>query len=293
MFHGCISPLITPFTKNNEIDKRAFVDLVEWHVQEGTDALVICGTTAETPTLSEDEQFFLIQTAVEVVKGRIPVIAGTGCNNTQSCVEQTEKAMKAGVDGCLVVVPYYNRPTFEGCKAHFQEVAKVGLPMILYYHPGRTGTKLTPKMIAEIAEIKEIAAIKDSSGDLDAVAELLYLTKKPVLSGDDPLILPMMSLGGAGAISIISNVIPNEWKKMVASFALGDVKLARKIFKKYYRLVRSSILESNPQCVKYALSFMGRCENNFRLPMVSPREETQKEIQEALQEVGLRAKVLL
>jgi 4-hydroxy-tetrahydrodipicolinate synthase len=287
MFHGCIVPLVTPFTKENKIDVPAFLKLVEWYVAEGADCLVICGITAETPTLTQEEQLFLIESAVKTVKGRIPVVAGTGTCDTFATVEMTKKAKEKGVDGCMIVTPYLSRPTFEGCYRHFEEVAKVDLPMIFYYHPGRTACKLSSKMIAEIAQLRQIIAIKEGSGDIEAVVDLLQMTDKKVLSGDDCMTIPMMSMGGSGCISIIANVIPKEWKRMVANMALGDGKGARAIFKKYYRLAKALVLETNPQCLKYSLSVMGKCESNLRLPLIEPKESTKKEICEAMQEVGL------
>ncbi len=289
MFQGSIVALVTPFLENGAFDESAFRELVAWQVEEGTDAIVICGTTGEAPTLSQEEQLLTFQIAVEVAKGRTPILAGTGSYDTREAVRMTQEAKDLGVDGCLVVVPYYNRPTAEGCVAHFQEVAQVGLPLIVYHHPARTGLKLSAKTLAEISHIPGVVGIKEGPGDVDLVMELTRLTKIPVFSGDDLMTIPVMSLGGAGSISVVGNLIPRAWKELTSHCAQGNFKEALEIFQRYYPLCRALFAEVNPQCVKYALSLLGKCEPHLRLPLLQPREETKQQIRLAMESIGAQA----
>src|SRR5690349_10373331 len=204
MFKGTIVALATPFTEHDQVDFRALCELIEWHIDSGTDAIVLCGTTGEAPTLSDTEQIAIFKEGVLASKGRIPIIAGTGTYNTNHCIEITDAAKKVGVDAALVVVPYYNRPTPEGCFQHFQAISKVGLPMVVYHHPGRIGIKLPVKALVRIAELPNVAAIKDSTADLDYMIELIQLTSLPILTGDDTLVLPTMAVGGAGVFSVVA-----------------------------------------------------------------------------------------
>ena len=279
MLQGSIVALVTPFTHDLEVDYGKLAELIEWHVAEGTDGIVLCGTTGESPTLSEEEHAKIFRTAVGVAKGKIPLIAGTGTNDTRKTVERTEAAKGLGVDGCLVIVPYYSRPTPEGCLAHYKEVANVGLPTIVYHHPGRTGVRLSPEILQEICKIPHIVAIKESSGTLDIARHLDGIT---FFSGDDPLTLPMMELGAKGVISVVANLIPGKWKEMTQAFLQGDSAKAQEISTRYASLCEAMMLETNPQCVKYALSLMGKCLSTFRLPLIEPRASTKAQIQMAL-----------
>ena len=189
MFKGSIVALATPFDAQGNVDLKTLAELIEWHIESSTDAIVLCGTTGESPTLSPEETLSIFETGVLVSNGRIPIIAGTGSNHTAKAAELTEKAKEIGADGALVVLPYYNRPMPEGCFQHFQELSKIGLPMIVYHHPARTGIKLSIKALARIAELPNIAAIKDATGDLDHALELMHQIKTPVLTGDDSLAL--------------------------------------------------------------------------------------------------------
>ncbi len=285
MFKGSMAALITPFTAKGEVDYAAFQQLVDWHAAEGTDAVVCCGTTGEAPTLSFEEQLNIFKTALDVSNKRIPIIAGTGTYDTRKTVETTTRAKELGVEGCLVVVPYYNRPTPEGCLAHYAEVSKVGLPTIVYHHPGRTGIRLSAEVLAEIGKMPSIVAIKEASGGLELIQEIRQISDIPLLSGDDTLAYGMMEMGAVGVVSIVANLIPKEWKEMVWSFLEGNRERAKKLDLYYSDLVHSMVLENNPQCVKYAVSLLGKCQPYFRLPLVQPREATKLAILKAMTQI--------
>ena len=287
MFSGSMVALVTPFTKEGEIDKKVFSELVEWQIQEGTDCIAISGTTGEAATLTQEELTFLVHRAVEIAKGRAFIIAGTASNITCKAVERTQAAKIAGADGCLVITPYYNRPSLEGLIAHYREIAKAGLPIIFNHNPARTGLKLTPKMIAKIAEIPEIVALKDSCGDMDASMELFQLSPKPILAGDDVPTLALLACGAVGACSVVGNIVPRAWKKMITSVALGDLKGAREIFLRYIPLLRAMFIESNPVGVKCAMNLLGKCGPTLRLPLVEAEAVTRQKIQEELQSLNL------
>lgn len=287
MFKGSIVALVTPFTSTNEVDYRTLGELIEWHIESATDAIVLCGTTGESPTLSFEEQVRIFQEAVLAAKGRIPLIAGTGSNNTQHAYLLTQEAKKAGVDAALVILPYYNRPTAEGCFQHFQELSKIGLPLIVYHHPGRTGIKLPVKAMARLTTLANVVAIKEASGDLDYLMELIQEIKVPILSGDDSLVLPMVAAGALGVISIVANLIPREWKILTTLLLADQLDEAREFFYRYYPLTKSMVLEVNPQCVKYALSAMGKCSSSLRLPLVEPQESVKRQILQELIKTNL------
>lgn len=286
MFKGTIVALATPFTEQDQVDFRALCELIEWHIDSGTDAILLCGTTGEAPTLSDTEQIAIFKEGVLASKGRIPIIAGTGTYNTNQCIAITYAAKKAGVDGALVVVPYYNRPTPEGCFQHFQAISKIGLPMIIYHHPGRIGIKLPVKALSRIAEIPNVVAIKDSTADLDYMIELIQQTSLPILTGDDTLLLPAMAVGGVGVFSVVANLIPQEWKQLTSLLLNDKNKEARDLFRQFFPLAKSMFLETNPQCVKFALGMLGKCSSKMRLPLIEPQESTQRQIINELTKIG-------
>jgi len=280
MFKGSIVALITPFDETGKIDFFALKGLLHWHLEEGTDGLVLCGTTGEGSALSKEEKLLIFQMAREIAGGKIPLIASTGNNVTHESVFLTQEAKKMGLDGCLTIVPYYSKPTPEGCFQHFAEISKVGLPMIVYHHPGRTGIKLQAKELKRICEIHSVIGIKDATGDLNLAMELIDTV--PLFSGDDLLALPQFSIGFTGSITITGNVIPKEWKVFVDLALKGDFLAARKAFSSLYDLCQSLVLETNPQCVKYAVSLLEKCQPYMRLPLIPPKEENQSRIQEIL-----------
>lgn len=282
MFKGSIPALVTPFTKEGTLDIASFDALIEWHLQAGSDAIVLCGITGESPTLTTEEQGALIKRGVHIAKGNVPIIAGTGSASTHLTVHQTKQAMKAGADACLVIVPYCNRPTPEGCLQHFKAVSQVGLPMIVYHHPSRTNVKLPLAALASILSLPHVVGIKEGSADLAYATELSCMTDIPLLCGDDILTPAMMGLGAQGVISIVANVIPDIFKQMCALFLTDQFEQGRLLFKQHQKLIESMILEINPQCVKYALSLLDKCKSYVRLPLVEPTEETKRKIQEAM-----------
>ena len=282
MFKGSMVALATPFSKEGEVDYTAFHELMEWHIHSGTDAILLCGITGEAPTLSHTEQLELIKRGIAVAKGNVPIIAGTGTNNTRVAVHLTEEAKAAGADACLIIAPYYNKPTPEGCYRHFEAVNRVGLPIVVYHHPGRSAMRLAVADLARIASLSQVVGIKEGSMDLAYVGQLMQTTDVPIFSGDDVLTLAMLGQGAQGVLSIVANVIPKEWHELCACLLKGDFAQGRAIFRRYQPLTEAMVLETNPQCVKYALSLLNKCSPHLRLPMVEPQEETKQKIEAAM-----------
>ncbi|MBI3236865.1 MAG: 4-hydroxy-tetrahydrodipicolinate synthase [Chlamydiales bacterium] len=281
-FQGSIVALATPYTPENTLDEQALSHLIEWHIQEGTDAIVLCGTTGEAPCLSSEEQIRIIQLGVSSARGRIPIIAGTGSYSTRHTIHLTESAQKEGASGSLIIFPYYNRPTPDGCIAHFQELNKIGLPIIVYNHPGRTGIKPPVVTLASICSLENIVGIKDGSSDLDYILDFLHTCEKPLFTSDDSLVIPILASGGIGSISIVANIIPRLWKNCISLLLQGNIAEARKLYRQLYPVVKSMTLETNPQCVKYALSLMGKCNPSLRLPLLEPQSHNKQKIEIAL-----------
>ena len=269
MFEGSIVAIVTPF-KDGKVDEEAFRELIEFQIENGTSAIVPCGTTGESATLDFEEHKRVIEICVDAVKKRVPVIAGTGANNTKEAIELTAFAKEAGADATLQVVPYYNKPTQEGLYLHFSTIAKeVPLPQVLYNIPGRTGVNMLPQTVARLAELKEIVAIKEASGNLVQMAEIMNLAgdKIVLLSGDDTLTLPVLSIGGKGVISVIANIVPKETAEMVKLWEQGDVDGAKNMYLKLLPLCQAMFYETNPIPVKTALSLMGKITGELRLPL--------------------------
>ncbi len=281
MLNGSIVALITPFLIDGSIDFTSFRRMISWQIEQGTKGLVICGSTGESSTLSSSEQAELISIAVKEANGRIPIIAGTGSNDTRIAVERTAKAKELGVDAALVIFPYYNKPTFEGCLSHFEKIGACGLPAILYHHPGRTGIRFSPKQLAELLLIDQMIGIKEATGDVDHCVELMQLTSKFLYVGDDTLALPLIAAGAKGSISVIGNLIPKQWSLFIDECLMGNFSKARDLSFSLSSLCRTMFLETNPQCIKYAMSLEGHCEPYMRLPLVIPRDSTKRAIIEA------------
>ncbi len=278
MLQGSIVALITPFKADGAIDWASFQKLVSWQIKQGSDALVICGSTGESSTLSSLEQKQLIEMAVLEAKGRIPIIAGTGSNDTRIAVERTKEAKEAGADACLVIFPYYNKPTFEGCKAHFEKISQCNLPIIIYHHPGRTGLCFSPKQLAEFCTLPNIVGLKEASGNVEASSEFIRLSNVPLFSGDDSLALPLIAMGAKGSISITGNIRPQEWSNFIQTALKGEITEARRLFLSLSSICQAMVLETNPQCIKYAMSLEGHCTPFLRLPLLIPQEKTQNQI---------------
>jgi 4-hydroxy-tetrahydrodipicolinate synthase len=288
MFEGSIVALVTPF-KNGEVDAKKLSELIDWHVSEGTSAIVPCGTTGESPTLSPKEHGRVIELAVKAANKRLPVIAGTGSNATREAVELTHHAREAGADGALMVCPYYNKPTQKGLFEHFSEVAKaVPLPIVLYNIPGRAGVNMLPATVVALAKAhSHIAAIKEASGNVDQTSEILAeLPGFTVLSGDDSLTLPLMAVGAKGVISVVANILPKDTAALVAAAKAGDYARAREIHLKMYPLVKSLFIETNPIPVKTAMGWLDLCAPELRLPLCPMEEANAQKLEAAMRAYG-------
>lgn len=272
---GSIVALVTPFQSDGSIDEKKLRQLVNWHIESGTHAIVPCGTTGESATLTHEEHHRVIDIVIDEAKGRIPVVAGAGSNATAEAVSLTEHAKKAGVDAVLSISPYYNKPTQEGIIEHYKTINEVGIPVIVYNVPGRTGSNITAETTLKLAQMENIMGIKEASGNLEQVMEILKNrpTHFKVYSGEDSLAFSIMTLGGDGCISVVANEIPREFSHMIQYCLQGNFEEAKKIHFQYYTLMRKNFLETNPIPVKTALSLMGKIEANFRLPLtpMSPK----------------------
>ncbi|HZS96960.1 MAG TPA: 4-hydroxy-tetrahydrodipicolinate synthase [Terriglobales bacterium] len=291
---GCGTALVTPFQQDGSIDDAALRNLVTWQVESGIDFLIPCGTTGETPTLSRDEWLRVIDTTIEVVAGRVPVVAGATSNSTHEAVEKArEVASRPGVNAILTASPYYNKPTQEGQYRHFKAIAEaVQKPLILYNVPGRTSANIEPGTLARLAEVPNIAGVKEASGNISQIAEVLNAVPESflVFSGDDALTLPVIALGGVGIISVASNEIPAEMTALSRAALNNDWTSARSIHRKYLPLMQANFIESNPLPVKAALAMMGKIEEVYRLPLLPMRRDTRSKLQKIATEVGLISK---
>ena len=289
MFKGSIVAIVTPF-KNGAVDVEALRQLVEFQIDGGTDAIVPCGTTGEASTLDYDEHMLVVKTVVEQVNKRIPVIAGTGSNSTAEAIELTALAKDAGVDGCLLVTPYYNKPTQEGLYQHYKAVAQaVAIPQILYNVPGRTGVNMLPETVARLAPISNIVAIKEATGSLQQASEVLALCgdQIDVLSGDDFITFPMMACGAKGVISVLANIMPKAVGDLTDAFFAGDLEKARQLHLNTLKISNAMFIESNPIPVKTALGLMGKCSDETRLPLTAMSEANRQKLAAIMKEYAL------
>ena len=270
LFKGSAVALVTPFTKDNKVNFDKLAELIEYHIENKTDAIVSCGTTGEATTMSDEEILSVLEFTVKKVNGRIPVIAGTGSNNTMHSVELSQKAEALGVDGLLIITPYYNKANKSGLKKHFVTIAEsVNIPIILYNVPGRTCMNISPSLIAELAQVPNIVAVKEASGDLGQVAEIASLVPEDfaIYSGNDDSIVPLLSLGGHGVISVLANVCPKETHDLVEKYLEGDVEGSRKIQLDLDALIAALFIEVNPIPVKTAMNLLGFEVGDLRLPL--------------------------
>jgi len=290
MFRGSFTALITPF-KGGTVDERAFQQLVEWQIAEGTHGLVPVGTTGESPTLSHDEHKRVVEVVIDAARGRLPIIAGTGSNATSEAIDLTAHAKQAGAAAALVVNPYYNRPTQEGLYRHFRAVAEaVDIPIIVYNIAGRTAVNVeTDTMARLVRDCPSIVGVKEASGSLDQMTQVILACGPDfsVLSGDDNITLPLMSVGGRGVISVIANVVPRETAEMTHAALAGDWKLARELHLKLFPLSRAMFIETNPIPVKETMALMGLIEPEFRLPMCRMSEANRARLSAVLEPFGL------
>lgn len=289
MFKGSIVAIVTPF-KNGKFDEKAYGDLIEWHIAQGTHGIVPCGTTGEASTLDFNEHYRVIEIAVKVTNKRIPVIAGTGANSTDEAIEITKKAKKLGADGALLVTPYYNKPTQEGLYRHYKAVAEaVKVPIILYNVPGRTAVNMLPSTVARLSEFKNIVAIKEATGDMKQASELIRLCgdRMAVLSGDDFTTLSMLALGGKGAISVTANIAPKDAAEMYNAWERGDLAKARQLHYKLEPLNNAMFIETNPIPVKTALVMMGKVREEFKLPLCEMSKANREKLKDVLKNAGI------
>ncbi len=287
---GAFTALVTPF-KNGAVDEEAYRAFIEWQIEQGINGLVPCGTTGEAATLSHAEQGQVISICVDQVKGRLPVIAGAGSNNTMEAIELTRLAKKAGADAALIITPYYNKPTPDGLVAHFKAIAaKASMPFILYNVPGRTGQNVMPKTIARVVrEVPEVIGCKEATGDIKQGSELIELMGKDfiVLSGDDFTVLPLLAVGGSGTISVTSNVMPAKMSGMIDAFFKRDIVRAQALHLEMNPVNRAMFLEVNPIPVKTALHLMGKMGPEFRLPLVPLEPANLAQLKDVLAQSGL------
>ncbi len=289
MFTGSIVAIVTPF-RNDAIDEEKLRELVEFQIASGTDGIVPCGTTGEASTLDYAEHDRVIEIVVQQVKGRVPVIAGTGSNSTTEAIEMTAHAKKIGADGALLVTPYYNKPSQEGLYRHYKAIADaVALPQVLYNVPGRTGVNLLPETVARLAEISNIVAIKEATGSLQQASEVLALCgdKLDLLSGDDFITFPMMACGAKGVISVVANIMPKEVAALVDAFRAGKLEEARKLHLKLLKISNAMFIETNPVPVKTAVALMGKASDEVRLPLAPMSDVNRAKLTAIMKEYGL------
>jgi 4-hydroxy-tetrahydrodipicolinate synthase len=288
---GCGTALVTPFRSDGSIDEPSLRKLVAWQIESGIDFLVPCGTTGETPAMSLEESLRVIDIVVEVAAGKVPIVAGATSNATHDAVAKAKAvAGRKGVDYILTASPYYNKPTQEGQYQHFRAIAEAAdKPLVLYNVPGRTAANIEPATLARLAEVKNIVAVKEASGNMSQIADICAIVPPDflVFSGDDAITLPVISLGGVGVISVASNEIPREMAELTRCALDGDSTRARGLQRKYLALMQANFLESNPMPVKCVLAMMGRIEENYRLPMVKVKPETRAKLEKVARACAL------
>ena len=286
-YQGSLVALITPF-RNGTVDEAKLRELVDFQIASGTNGLVPCGTTGEAATMSDDEVDRVIEIVVDQARGRVPIIAGTGANDTRKTIKYTEHARERGADAALIVTPYYNKPTPEGVYQHFKAIGQAcDLPVILYNIPGRTGSNVPPETIVRIArEIPTVVGVKEASGSIDQSSQIVIGAGPSfdVLSGDDSLTLPIMSVGGKGVISVLANVAPKPVAEMTAAFLRGDARRAQEIHAQVFNLCRALFIETNPIPVKAAAGMLGLCSDEVRLPLWAIGEANRQKLAAALKE---------
>jgi 4-hydroxy-tetrahydrodipicolinate synthase len=290
MFTGCGTALVTPFRRDLSLDEETLRRLVRRQIDAGIDFLVPCGTTGESPTLTDEEHLRIVEIVIEEARGKVPVLAGAGGNDTAHVIKMARECEALGANGILSVSPYYNKPTQEGLYQHFKAIAAaVRVPVILYNIPGRTGVNVEPSTVKRLAEVENIIGVKEASGNISQMAALVADVPEDfiVLSGDDGITLPLMALGGRGLISVTSNEIPAEMTRIVKLALANDFAAARKIHERYFRVMEMNFVETNPGPVKAAMALMGLLDPAFRLPLVAPKPESLAKIRSALEAVGL------
>jgi len=291
MFRGSMVAIVTPFkNKGTEIDDVKLRELVDFQVENGTSVIVPCGTTGESATLSIQEHEQVIDIVISQAKGKAKVVAGTGSNNTQEAIKLTRHAKDVGADGALIITPYYNKPTQEGIYRHFKALDEIGIPIIAYNIASRTGINIAPETMARIATLNNVEGVKEASGNLNQMSETRHLCGDDfdLISGDDSLTLPLLSIGGCGVISVVANIVPKDVSDMVAAFINGDINKAQELHYKMVPLVKAMFIETNPIPVKTAMAMMGLIEEpTLRLPMCELLEASKEKLEQALKDYGL------
>ena len=290
IFTGCGVALVTPFLSDGSTDFKTYADLIEWQISEGIDAIISCGTTGEASALSNEEHIEVVKFCVDVAAGRVPVIAGAGSNDTRHGVDLAKKIEEVGVDGLLLVTPYYNKCSQEGLIRHYRAtVDDLKIPSIIYSVPGRTGVNIAPQTAAVLAQHPNIVGIKEASGNISQVAEIARVVPEDfaIYSGNDDMVVPTMSLGGVGYISVLANVAPADSVKMSRSYLDGDIETARKLQLSMKPLIDALFADVNPIPVKAALAMMGKCAPEYRLPLCPPREDVTARIRREMTAYGL------
>lgn len=290
MIHGCMVAVVTPMHPNGDIDMKRLLSLLDWHIESGSDGIIVLGTTGESATITLPERREIIKKSVEHVKGRVPLIAGTGANSTRTAIELTAAAKEDGADICLLVTPYYNKPTQEGLYLHYKAVADaVAIPQIMYNVPGRTGVDLLPETVIRLADVPNIVCVKEATGDVSRVEKILSKVgdKISIVSGDDGTAMEFMFAGGHGVISVTANIAPSEMKALCKACEEGDTDNAKKINEKLIPLHKGLFVESNPIPTKWALEQMGKIESGIRLPLTTLSRSAQVVVRNALVQSGI------
>jgi 4-hydroxy-tetrahydrodipicolinate synthase len=291
MFKGSMVAIVTPFKNNGlELDEDKLKELVQFQIKNGTSAIIPCGTTGESATLSIQEHERVIDIVISTAKGHAKVIAGTGSNNTLEAIELTCHARKAGADAALIITPYYNKPTQEGIYRHFKALSdSTDIPLIAYNISSRTGVNITPETMKRLSELKSVVGVKEASGDLNQMAAIKKLCPNNfnLISGDDSLTLPLLAIGGCGVISVVANIVPKDVSDMVDAFMKNNMDKARELHYKMLPLVKAMFIETNPIPVKTAMSMMGMINSDLRLPMCEMGAENKKKLEKALKDYGL------
>ncbi len=289
-FKGAYVALVTPFKKDGTIDEAKVRELVNYHIENGMAGIVPCGTTGESPTLSHEEHKKMIEIVVDEVKGRVQVIAGAGSNSTQEAIELTAHAKEIGADAVLSIAPYYNKPGQNGLYEHFAAIAKaVDIPIMLYNVPGRTAVNMTPETIAKLSKLDNIKGVKEASGDIEQVCEIVDLCGDniDVISGDDALLLPMLAVGAKGVVSVTANFMAKDVSDLIKHFENNEISKAQEIHKKMFRLHQSMFIETNPVPVKAVMGLLGKINDSVRLPLVKLSPENQETIKKLLKNLEI------
>lgn len=290
MIKGSIVALVTPFEEDGSVNYKKLRELIEWHIAEYTDAILVLGTTAETPTLTSEEEENIVRISIETAAGRVPIIAGSGSNNTQLCIEKSLKYQKMGADALLVITPYYNKTNTAGLLKHFTEIADaIDIPMYIYNVPGRTNMSVPFDIMKQLSRHKNIAGVKEASGDMSLAVKYSTLISEDfnMYSGNDDITVPIMSMGGAGTISVLANILPGETHDMTMAYLNGETEKASDMQKHYLEFINDLFIETNPIPIKEAMNLIGLDVGGYRLPLYPMSEENKSKLADSMKSIGL------